>query len=1545
MGEKAFTALADCRASARTPRVNTTAELTLAKMSTRGSALTVDSGLRKSERSVIYGRSARARTVSSDNSNEVEAELETASLRMPDGWEEYNDDAGSAYYYDTINGTTQWERPRCAGGDRSRLRKGDSQPKVSFDVTRLPRERGDGSSSSSIAPAEASGGSGGGDGSPDRRGGRRTISGGSSRRGSIVRFADKIGLPRLGLSTPPPLPVYPAEAELSPNVHMSPRIGVSVVDASSGKTEDSEDSAGISPRIATSPFASGRKSPATRWSARDGAKSSESTSASNRNSVRFANLPPPNAAKVSFDDTVDGASWTAMFGQQRRPSPDGAVPAYMQHVINAKQKQRTHTSGTDGAAGWGGRRCCRGRGAALGCCCVGLLLLLGGGFVAVDSLAAYGALPMPGLVPWPWLDAAPAEPAAPPSMPLPAVPPYPPGFAPLPPPSTPPHPPTPPPQPPAPPAPPPLTPSPHPPPPHLPSPHPPGAAPSPSPPSPPPSPAAPPSVVFWLDLRDDVTPNLADGEVPWVVGATHLDGPVGHAMTAAGGTKWRLQIELPLGVDVTYKFRLGYSATWDGADFEADQGLVEGGCTSGAYNDRVVVPTAGMYTEGPFCFGACTACPEPPPRSPPPPPPPPPPSTPPAPKPPPPSPPSPPMAVSQPCEVAEGETVHAGGAWTCDALRVSGTLHIESPAHLTAASIYVAGTGALHVGSEARPATQVTIELSHSDCAPLETSEPNAWSDCLSDGTLVSVGEVHIHGAPKTSWTQLNADCAAGCASLSVDECDGWSVGERIVVAATGGEAESYAQLINVAASGDPQDNYKAEERTIASISHAGGGREGCTVGVDSPLLYRHRGEYLHGVVPTRAEVANLARSVTITGPPVHWVDAAAPIYGGQGLTTVQVGGGVMVVEWARVENCGRVALGEYCLHWHLVGDCPDCAFRGNVVEGGVNKGITLHGTHNATVDDNVVYDVRGASIYVEDGNEVGNTLSNNCLICPSLSNAAQIGRLSNAFTGVTGTGHRCGLYGVAEHADSDQNEQSGIYVLSATSHLIGNHVSGHDNAFFANHQGGRSYGIGAAAGRTCVASSPFLTTRGNVFHNNAGFGWYVNVAFPTHVETDHQGYVTNWESCLPFDMDTGADLAAPTLVADHVEYFNDFAMGAYDLGDVTFANTTSALNNKGMYFKTYRRGPQSGPLCDRCTFHDNQQQIEGPGGAAAVEFAATTFSVRNVGQHVQVNHHCGFHNELTGGLCASHYLFDTASFTGGEPNFWASDDAGDTIVFYGGGVRYMTSTAHPAFDATGSGCTADGVWTVCPFADARIVRIYSPNRGALAVAVSGEGSYSVPYRAIPKWEGSSKYAYTPGCNSGDAPTDCVNYIWPSGYTFIVRAGASLTLTPSTALAATALNPKHDLFALEYSEGQLPVTSIEVSVTGEPLLNGGPCSISSQHNRDFVTPYGPLVAAAGAWWHCVGGWATVSSTEEFRAAFQSSVVQNTHADCGSAGDELNCAEIYMPVAGGSVVYDPACDHASNGCNAGGHVCCRTCDAEGYMTCADNDVPFDPTGGV
>ena len=120
-----------------------------------------------------------------------------------------------------------------------------------------------------------------------------------------------------------------------------------------------------------------------------------------------------------------------------------------------------------------------------------------------------------------------------------------------------------------------------------------------------------------------------------------------------------------------------------------------------------------------------------------------------------------------------------------------------------------------------------------------------------------------------------------------------------------------------------------------------------------------------------------------------------------------------MRISHTRVENCGRISLGTYCLHLHLVGHCTDCAFEGNAIVNGVNKGITVHGTHESLVDNNVLYRIKGASIYIEDGNELNNVISNNVCACPDYN--------------------ECLLKGVPEHSDSDFNEQSAIYSLSPT--------------------------------------------------------------------------------------------------------------------------------------------------------------------------------------------------------------------------------------------------------------------------------------------------------------------------------------------------------------------------------------------------------------------------------------------------------------------------------------------------------------------------------
>ena len=59
--------------------------------------------------------------------------------------------------------------------------------------------------------------------------------------------------------------------------------------------------------------------------------------------------------------------------------------------------------------------------------------------------------------------------------------------------------------------------------------------------------------------------------------------------------------------------------------------------------------------------------------------------------------------------------------------------------------------------------------------------------------------------------------------------------------------------------------------------------------------------------------------------------------------------------------------------------------FIGNAVKDGINKGITVHGTHHALIQDNVIYNQKGPGIYIEDGNELYNVVEENVVICSEL--------------------------------------------------------------------------------------------------------------------------------------------------------------------------------------------------------------------------------------------------------------------------------------------------------------------------------------------------------------------------------------------------------------------------------------------------------------------------------------------------------------------------------------------------------------------------------
>jgi len=118
-----------------------------------------------------------------------------------------------------------------------------------------------------------------------------------------------------------------------------------------------------------------------------------------------------------------------------------------------------------------------------------------------------------------------------------------------------------------------------------------------------------------------------------------------------------------------------------------------------------------------------------------------------------------------------------------------------------------------------------------------------------------------------------------------------------------------------------------------------------------------------------------------------------------------------------------------------------------------------------------------------------------------------------------------------------------------------------------------------------------------------------------------------------------------------------------------------------------------------------------------------------------------------------------------------------------------------------------------------------------------------VPFRDWKRYSGYSGYV-TEVCGS-TPENDCTHRVWPVGYTFLVADGEDVELEVRSYSGVF-----YDTFTVEYSEPQMPATSITMSVTGDSALSGSACTIPSDHSRTFISPWGPFVPQVGAWWDC-----------------------------------------------------------------------------------------------
>ena len=165
--------------------------------------------------------------------------------------------------------------------------------------------------------------------------------------------------------------------------------------------------------------------------------------------------------------------------------------------------------------------------------------------------------------------------------------------------------------------------------------------------------------------------------------------------------------------------------------------------------------------------------------------------------------------------------------------------------------------------------------------------------------------------------------------------------------------------------------------------------REPSILQLEEPLTFDHLGEtkYLAGghSVEFRANVAILSRNVVVQGEPLSQLDkhgAHIMLHSRRHDSIADRSQGESLT--ARIENievryAGQMGrIGRYPIHFHMIGAVRNSYVRSNSIHHTYNRAIAIHGVHYLRCQDNVAFETRGHTFFVEDGLETKNVITGN---------------------------------------------------------------------------------------------------------------------------------------------------------------------------------------------------------------------------------------------------------------------------------------------------------------------------------------------------------------------------------------------------------------------------------------------------------------------------------------------------------------------------------------------------------------------------------------
>ena len=387
-------------------------------------------------------------------------------------------------------------------------------------------------------------------------------------------------------------------------------------------------------------------------------------------------------------------------------------------------------------------------------------------------------------------------------------------------------------------------------------------------------------------------------------------------------------------------------------------------------------------------------------------------------------------------------------------LTINGKLSFANNKDLELTTEWIMLHGELEIGTEKSPHTRkATITLTN-NVKDEDISGMGGTNDRVDRGIMLMGGTLNLHGDRQNTWTKLARTAEAGSNSIEVLNAAGWRVGDEIVLAST------------------DFDPRQAERRTISAI-------RGNTITLDKKLDFMHFGKITFDV-DERGEVGMITRNIKLQAS----ADAEQSFYGGH---VMAMAPSKMFVEGVEFQRMGQnLTLARYPIHWHLMGDAPGQYIRNAAIHDTYNRCVTVHGTHNLRVENNVTYNTVGHCFFLEDGVEYGNEFIRNLAIQTKCHTSKPCVPTNLAASGETRNGTN-GQQSKDVLLPSD-NTAASFWITNPDNTFRDNVAAGSDsNGFWMSlpeHPIGKFEGTEISA-KTWPRRTPFREFKGNVAHSN----------------------------------------------------------------------------------------------------------------------------------------------------------------------------------------------------------------------------------------------------------------------------------------------------------------------------------------------------------------------------------------------------------------------------------------------------------------------------